>query len=197
MLLSAAAAALGATLLGLLGTPNALDRRVEALPLEELPPAVIALVAGVSDLGRPLVALIVAGSIGLWLALRRRWSAAGFLVATTAAAAALFPLLKRAFALPRPGQPLVEAAGYGLPSGHTLVSTVLWGCLAWLLVCRTRPAPWRRAGALACLAPAVAIGLSRVVLAVHWLSDVVAGWLYGLACLGLAVWLDTRGSDAE
>ena len=192
LLALAIAAALVATWLGLAGTPNALDRRVEAVVFERLPSVPFAAITALSDLGAPLAAMILTALASTLLLVRRRRVEAGLLFAATSAAAVLFPLLKRLFALPRPAAPLVEVGGYGLPSGHTLVSTVLWGCLAWLVVSRLRPTRARAAAALSCVALVVAVGASRIALAAHWLTDVVAGWLYGLALLALAVWLDPR-----
>ncbi len=73
------------------------------------------------------------------------------------------------------------AAGYSFPSGHSLNSTVTYGLIA-LLVWRTRlPRSLRVATAVALVILVVLIGLSRIALGVHYPSDVLGGWLAGVA----------------
>lgn len=67
------------------------------------------------------------------------------------------------------------ATSYGMPSGHAYLSMALWGWLA--LEFRKR---WTVAAALTLTE---IIGLSRVVLGVHWISDVLVGWVLGLITL--------------
>jgi undecaprenyl-diphosphatase len=94
-----------------------------------------------------------------------------------------------AAALARPRPPLADwagaASGGSFPSGHTTVSALAAGLFVWAA---------RRAGpraacaaSAAALAWALAVGLSRVFLGVHWLSDVLGGWLLAAAWLGLTV----------
>jgi undecaprenyl-diphosphatase len=67
------------------------------------------------------------------------------------------------------------------PSGHTLNATVLTAVVAYLVLLRTT-ATWQRVLALTVgMAFVLAMGLSRVFLGHHWLTDVIAGWLIGLA----------------
>lgn len=67
------------------------------------------------------------------------------------------------------------ALGPGLPSGHAQLSATLWFGAAWQLGRRWF---WWLAGALVFL-----IGLSRLVLGVHFPSDVLVGWLLGAAAV--------------
>ena len=91
--------------------------------------------------------------------------------------------LKALFARARPAGGAVEATGFSFPSGHAWAATVLYGMLVYL-VWRLTPNPaWRAAAALVAAVLVVAVGLSRVVLNVHYLSDVVAGWAAGAAWL--------------
>ena len=106
-------------------------------------------------------------------------------------------LVKLLIARPRPpGEPLVVAPGYSFPSGHTLNSTVTYGLVA-LVAWRSRlPLPVRRVlvGALVVLIGLV--GLSRIALGVHYPSDVLAGWLAGIAIVATVVVL-TREPVAD
>lgn len=73
------------------------------------------------------------------------------------------------------------------PSGHTLNATVVTGIVVYLLLRRLESA-WARATALSLGAAfALAMGLSRVYLGHHWVTDVIAGWLLGLAWLAAVI----------
>jgi undecaprenyl-diphosphatase len=93
----------------------------------------------------------------------------------------------------RPGAELayyVEASS-AFPSGHSATAVALYGFLAYALA-RDAANPTRRAGAaLAALAVVLAVGLSRMYLGVHFLSDVLGGYLVGL------LWLVAGVSLAE
>ncbi|MBN2553908.1 MAG: phosphatase PAP2 family protein [Spirochaetales bacterium] len=93
-------------------------------------------------------------------------------------------VLKDVIAQPRPfffqpGINMVEAGGYGLPSGHAQMAVVIWGCLALEL--------GKRWAWLAALVLVPLIGVSRVYLGVHFPTDVLAGWAVGAVILVLVV----------
>jgi membrane-associated phospholipid phosphatase len=91
----------------------------------------------------------------------------------------------------RPTDMLVEASGSSYPSGHAALA-VAYLAIAVLLA-RAGPATRRLAIVLTGLAATAAIGLARVYLRVHYLSDVGGGWAIGLAvfstcgCIALVV----------
>lgn len=133
----------------------------------------------------------------LWRRGRRR--VAVWLGATFVIAAGLSAGLKVLVARARPvfDDPIAHAAGYSFPSGHALTAAVGAGCVVVLLHPRlrgrARAVLWLVAGGFVLL-----VGLNRVVLGVHFLSDVVAGWTVGLATVvatvvAFAVWRAEEG----
>ncbi|MDX3535638.1 phosphatase PAP2 family protein [Streptomyces sp. MB09-01] len=128
----------------------------------------------------------------------------------TAVATVVQQGLKALTARERPVWPdPVDSAHYAAyPSGHAMTATVVCGLLLWLLPRPSsqplsRPLPralpaWAPAAAWAVAAVSVlGVGFTRVYLGVHWLSDVVAGWLLGVAVVALATSGSgrRRGSD--
>ncbi|MEU4731292.1 phosphatase PAP2 family protein [Streptomyces sp. NPDC023588] len=79
----------------------------------------------------------------------------------------------------------VDSAHYAAyPSGHALTATVVCGLLLWLL---PRPAPaWAPVAWAVAAVSVLGVGFTRIYLGVHWLSDVVAGWLLGVTLVALA-----------
>ena len=102
------------------------------------------------------------------------------------------PVIKCTFLRQRPPHDLVltylnSCDRYSFPSGHAMESSALFGVLIlWAVSSDLRYRYW--IAALMALMPLL-IGLSRVVLGVHWLSDVVGGWLAGIVIVGVAVLL--------
>ncbi|MFJ6479302.1 MULTISPECIES: phosphatase PAP2 family protein [unclassified Streptomyces] len=115
----------------------------------------------------------------------------------TLAASALQQGLKALVGRERPVWPdPVDSAQYAAyPSGHAMTATVVCGLLLWLL---PRPAGGRGRIARVVAAWAVAVvsvlgvGFTRVYLGVHWPSDVLAGWLLGVALVALATSVPVR-----
>jgi undecaprenyl-diphosphatase len=89
--------------------------------------------------------------------------------------------IKSAIDRPRPDGGLVGVSGSSFPSGHAAHS-VLYVWIAVTIVLRLRPGMARGAALVgAGFALTVLVGLSRVYLSVHYLSDVSAGWALGAA----------------
>jgi undecaprenyl-diphosphatase len=134
----------------------------------------------VTTIGSTPVIVAVLLTTLLFLALRRRWLeffplAAGALLTNIA-----WPLVKQWEARPRPGGGLVAVSGFSFPSGHA-ANSVTYVAVAVALA-HVVPRLAGRAGIIvAAIVLAAAIGLSRVYLHVHYLSDVLGGWGLGAA----------------
>ncbi|MBW8059412.1 MAG: phosphatase PAP2 family protein [Solirubrobacterales bacterium] len=139
----------------------------------------------VTDLGAGAVVWALAVVCAALLAARRRWAELGVLVAGMAILTLGVHELKDAVDRPRPDGGLVAAAGPSFPSAHAAYSTFyVW--LTVTIVMRLRPGMARGAAVVAAgIALAALVGLSRVYLDVHYLSDVNAGWALGAAAFSL------------
>ena len=94
-------------------------------------------------------------------------------------------VLKHAFQRARPSfdDPLLTLTTFSFPSGHAAGATLFYGVLAAYLICKVKPWRWRIFIALLAVVMIAAVGLSRIYLGVHYLSDVLA------AVAASGVWL--------
>ena len=179
--------------------------------------ALNAVMVNLTDLGNgyvlwPVTLLAAACFLAL-----RQWRAALLIVLAAVAAWVLVEGIKPAIARPRPsgthhlepsllsralGYPEGPPAGglpatraektYSFPSGHALRSAAVYLTVALLAARRLRR---RGLGALVIVGSAVlvlVIGVTRLYLGAHYLSDVVAGWAGGLGVALVCAWLDER-----
>ena len=109
-----------------------------------------------------------------------------FVIIVMVGAAVLEAVSKLAVGRDRPAfaHPVASTAGKSFPSGHALTAVVAFGLVVLLVPQRFKIA----AGVIGSVA-VLLVSYSRVALAVHYVSDVVAGWLLGAAWLVLAGWL--------
>jgi undecaprenyl-diphosphatase len=152
-------------------------------------PAVVHALNGVSRLGgRPLLMPLVAFAVVLLL-IRRRTRLAVYLVITGVGAMLLDPSLKVLVGRLRPvvGDPVAHAPGNSFPSGHALGSMVVYGALLLVFLPAVRDR-WRPLFIALMALIVAAVGFTRISLGVHFLSDVLAGWLLGAAWLGVTAY---------
>ncbi len=119
----------------------------------------------------------------LWVSRLRLWLLA--FGASVFGGILLNVLLKNIFQRPRPRllNPILSFDTYSFPSGHTLMATVFYGTLCALVVSRTHAFGWRLLAITAGVLLVVLVGFSRVYLGAHYLSDVLAAMLEGIAWL--------------
>lgn len=149
----------------------------------------------VTALGSPwFLCLLVAGVASVLIAIRQRRLAL-FIVMSTSAGAVFNTALKLWFERARPDLVPHEVfvANASFPSGHAFGAAMVYLTLAALLTLRLAPWPARAILLTMAVGVALAVGVSRVALGVHWPSDVLAGWAAGSAW-ALATWLIANGT---
>ena len=138
--------------------------------------------------GRSVMLWLVVVAVVLLL-IRRRHRLAIYLIVTGVGALLLDPSLKTLVGRLRPvvDVPVAGAPGNSFPSGHALGSMVVYGALTLVFLAAVSPR-WRK---LFIAVPALIIlliGFTRIALGVHYLSDVLAGWLLGAAWLSVTAY---------
>jgi undecaprenyl-diphosphatase len=154
----------------------------------------------VTSLGSPPVLCFFVLAVVGALAVRRQLHALALLVAASAGGFALNELLKDLFGRPRPPLEfhLTEVRSMSFPSGHAMLSAIIYLTLAAFLARLVKPPALKLyfVGLAALLT--LLVGASRVYLGVHYASDVFAGWTAGLAwalvCSTVASALQRQGS---
>jgi undecaprenyl-diphosphatase len=151
----------------------------------EANPELIAWVRIATDVAATIPFLAAGVLLTLLLAVRNELRSATFSAVITAAVPTLWSLMHLWLLHPRPENGFVTVASNGFPSGHTSNATAA----ALLAVYLLRPRLSRRAAASLILAAALfalLIGISRLTLLAHWPTEVLGGWLLGLAVVPFA-----------
>ncbi|NLX06711.1 MAG: phosphatase PAP2 family protein [Phycisphaerae bacterium] len=139
--------------------------------------------------GMAVLGLMTAGVCGYLLLRRQHW-AVGFVLVAVVGGVVLSLFLKSLFDRPRPE--VVPHLSYvrtaSFPSGHSMLSAVVYLTLGALLARMVTPWRYKLYFLAAALVTTGLVGLSRVYLGVHYPTDVLAGWSAGLVWATLC-WL--------
>ncbi|MBM2622094.1 phosphatase PAP2 family protein [Actinoplanes sp. LDG1-06] len=152
-------------------------------------PAVVKVITTITSLGGRGVLIPLVTMVVVWLLIRRRPRLAIYLAVTGLGAMVLDPSLKALVGRVRPvvADPVAFGGGNSFPSGHTLGTTIVYGSLALVLLSATR-GRWKGWILGVAALVIVAVGLTRIALSVHFLSDVLAGWMLGLAWISVTAY---------
>jgi len=161
------------------------DERVASWFHQHATPALTQVMRVVTFFGSVGFVAAASSGVAIFLIVRKRWFQAVMLTLAVGGGSLLNILLKHFFHRQRPvlENPLLTLTSFGFPSGHTMGATLFYGALAVFLAQSVRG--WRgRVLAFWIAALAVAlIGLSRIYLGAHYLTDVVGAIAVGLAWL--------------
>ena len=168
-----------------------LDQGVYYLVANHLQPVQLAAAYIVTMMGDVIAALVIALLLAGVLIWKRYWRDLAAVALVVGVGQGLLYSLKIIFSRLRPAGPLTDAQSVAesFPSGHTFTATVLYGLLI-VLVFRHTDKPALRVGtAVLGTGLIIAVGVSRVLLSVHWMTDVMGGWMIGLAWLACCILL--------
>ena len=176
-----------------------LDRQIYVLLYAGNSPALVDFAKALSAMGQLPVLLALGIACLSWLWWNNRGRAGLLLLLAALAGRSLGELQKYEIARVRPDiEPhLVLVKTSSFPSGHATSAMIFGLTIALALSAGTR---WERAAVAFAILLALLIGISRVMLGVHWPSDVIGGWAFGvlwvLVSFPLALRLARRPSSA-
>jgi undecaprenyl-diphosphatase len=174
-----------------------LDHPVASFVAAHRSGALTTVMRAVSSAGGPLILAAVTVVAGVLLTVLRRSRGPVLLAGATVAGIAVLTItLKEAVGRSRPplDDALAAAEGHAFPSAHAAAAAAaVFGVLAYLFAARLRSwsirvAVWAGAAMLTAL-----VGISRIYLGVHWTTDVIGGWAFGVLWLAVVLtsWMIT------
>ncbi|MFJ4027812.1 phosphatase PAP2 family protein [Paenarthrobacter sp. NPDC089989] len=154
-------------------------------------PALDVATTAYTNIGGTVGMPIIAVGIMIFLALRRKsWTPVILMLAAGLGSLLLTVLGKPLFGRTRPDlsdaiPPYEHSPSF--PSGHSLNAIVIAGIVAYLVVLRVKTIRGRVTTIAIASVFSLTMGLSRVYLGHHWLTDVLAAWALGIAWLALVI----------
>ena len=147
----------------------------------------------ITALGSGTVLTLLTLAVAVYLLLQRLYRAMWLMLLAVGSGAVLSTLLKQFFARPRPeaGSDLTTVISYSFPSGHSMLSAVVYLTLGTMLAQMEKRWALKLYFLLTAMLLTVLVGLSRIYLGVHYPTDVLAGWSAGLAW-AILWWLIAR-----
>ena len=149
----------------------------------------LSIARALTHVGDPLVVSLVTVALAAGLIAVRSYRAAAYLATVRITVVVATAVLKALIARARPHllHPLAVAHGYSFPSGHASGSAALWCSVALLVSTRIG----RSSAAAVALVVPVLVAATRVLLGVHFLTDVVAGVVLGFEIAVGMAWVGT------
>jgi membrane-associated phospholipid phosphatase len=161
----------------------ALDQRVNRLLDGLLTTPTAEVIVVLTDAGSVPFTLALSMLLLIWFAVRRyRWRILALLLTMGAGQGVLW-LLKAQFGRARPETRYYTPEGASFPSGHTFTATVFYGFCIFLTWRHLSGRPAQFAATALMILLILSVGVSRLLLGVHWVSDVLGGLTLGMAWL--------------
>lgn len=151
-----------------------------------MPQWLLEAVRDVTALGSMIILAFAVVFAAAYLVTLQRYRLAALLTASALLATLVSTMLKLSMDRVRPSliEPMVVTYTASFPSGHALLSAAIILPMAALLARTVRAQAARRLIVLSALLLTLLVGASRVYLGVHWPTDVLAGWCFGIFWAG-------------
>jgi undecaprenyl-diphosphatase len=135
---------------------------------------------------------IFTGVLVVIFTLKNRWQYGALLIGAIGGDVLIVATLKNLIMSPRPWNEVIYPTSYSFPSGHVAGNVVFFGILTYFAWSNWASARTRFLTGGLYVALIVLIGFDRIYLNVHWLSDVVGGFLLGAFWILFTLWVFNR-----
>lgn len=147
---------------------------------EHMSPVITSIMKIITHMGDSLIVCLV--GLGLFIIPHMKRKVAIPVSITIVTSAVLNVILKNFFARQRPDiLRLMNETDYSFPSGHAMINMALYTMLALLVMKYIKNKTIKFLLLLYCITIPILIGISRVYLGVHYITDVIGGWSIGFA----------------
>ena|SRR3989344_3941026 len=168
------------------------DNTVDALITPEEGSLAFALFIGLTYLASTQVIVLLSAVLLLFLIYRKRYKKVLFFVFVLGGGAVIESLVKNIVHRARPLGALVDVSRYSFPSGHALKAVLFFALLIYLFLRNFKHDFSKYVFVFVCSVLILLIGFSRIYLHVHWTSDVLGGWLLGVAWFFFSVFVHEK-----
>jgi len=160
-----------------------LDFRIQGLIEGIISPQITRFMVDITNIGGVYLAILTVSIIALYLLYKRCWWKLFALFLAAGGGEAILIIFKMLFHRQRPMPQLVIAHGYGFPSGHAFSAMIIYGFLIYLIWSTGKIRAMKFIVLLMSIFLIFLIGISRIYLNVHYLTDVLGGYTSGFAWL--------------
>jgi membrane-associated phospholipid phosphatase len=149
-------------------------------PAEQVP-ALAETLRMVAEVGAPVVASIVGTVFGALLVVLKRPGWMAYFAVVAIGSVIITEVAKRVVQRQRPQwpDPLAVETSFSFPSGHTTSGITMWATMGLVVLFAFDRTRWRTILGWVFVVAGVGMGISRLLLGVHWVTDVMGGWLFG------------------
>ena len=134
--------------------------------------------------------IILLGFVGiLYFIYKKLWKNALITIFALGGGIGLSMFMKEIFSRARPESLWLAETGNSFPSNHAVAATIFFTLLIYFFANKIKVGAWRNTFIIICVLLAILISSSRVYLGVHWVTDVVAGMIFGLVWTGVVIFL--------
>jgi len=152
-------------------------------------PSLTTIMIIITQLGEWITITIASVTITVFFMLKKQWgSLIGYIIAVAGGGVLDF-ILKQSIQRTRPisNTTLISVGGFSFPSGHAMLSMVFFGMISYFLIRYVRQWKYRIMIVISVGFLIFLIGFTRIYLQVHYLSDVLAGYIGGLFWMTICV----------
>ena len=125
----------------------------------------------------------------MYLVFLKKWRSTAIVLLSVGSTAFFVGLMKEFFVRVRPENALQVLVDPSFPSGHSAIAAAFFTIVAYLVAVHVKRWVIRETVIVLCVLAIILVGLSRLVLSVHWASDVIAGWSLGVFLASASVLL--------
>ena len=133
------------------------------------------------------ILLIIALIIIIFLLIKKNNKKSIFMATLMLIGTGAIYIIKEIVQRARPLNTLITETGYSFPSGHTTIATIFFGILSYWALNKTHSKKIKIYLILLTSLIILIIGLSRLILNIHWLTDILAGLFLGLTILASGI----------